>query len=264
MHQVSWLVWLSEYEYAWMSEGIRLNVQWGVTEWCVSLYGVCTCVGTYISSTLTSCICFLFLHWLLCCTVLINHTLHCTDDRHKRPSTETELYVDKMSVSDGEDKYELYMQLSAWRKAYDVAVKLKDASRLIEVSECTVSGWVYSECQYCLNDLPVRCLNVIIIALCIYLCECLMVGWQALSWPSTGKNNSRKHQPDVVEIVGRLIECTVVYLLVCFTMYMVWYAVTTSATQSVSQSAVSHQSSVWTVGTIILYYFNHCNNTVWW
>ncbi len=45
---------------------------------------------------------------------------------------EVEKYIEKISVQ--EDKYELYVEIKAFAKAVDVAVKLRDPYRLQEVS----------------------------------------------------------------------------------------------------------------------------------
>ena len=51
--------------------------------------------------------------------------------RHRRPITEVEKFVDK--ITENEDRCDLYMELKLWRKAFDVAAKLKDANKLTEV-----------------------------------------------------------------------------------------------------------------------------------
>ena len=45
---------------------------------------------------------------------------------------ETEKYVDK--VVELEDRCDLYLELQLWKKALEIAAKLKDANRLVEVS----------------------------------------------------------------------------------------------------------------------------------
>lgn len=50
--------------------------------------------------------------------------------KHKRPASEVEKYIEKISA--GEDKFDLYMELELWRKAIDVAIKLRDPNRLME------------------------------------------------------------------------------------------------------------------------------------
>lgn len=45
--------------------------------------------------------------------------------------TETEKYIDRMTEAD--DRFELYMELSLYRKAADCAIRMKDAARLQEV-----------------------------------------------------------------------------------------------------------------------------------
>ena len=51
--------------------------------------------------------------------------------RYGQPENEVEKYVEKISSAD--DKYDFYMDLRSWQKAADVAVKMKDEQRLIEV-----------------------------------------------------------------------------------------------------------------------------------
>lgn len=51
--------------------------------------------------------------------------------RHKQPASEVERYVDKCSSA--EEKYGLYMEIQAYRKAFECAKALKDEGRLAEV-----------------------------------------------------------------------------------------------------------------------------------
>lgn len=51
--------------------------------------------------------------------------------RHNRPVEETEKLVEK--ISDLEEKYEFYVELKMWKKAVDVATKLRDPYKLQEV-----------------------------------------------------------------------------------------------------------------------------------
>lgn len=51
--------------------------------------------------------------------------------KFKQPVSETEKYVDKISTP--EDRFDLYMELQLWRKAFEVAAKLRDPARLTEV-----------------------------------------------------------------------------------------------------------------------------------
>jgi len=52
-------------------------------------------------------------------------------DRHNQPLSDTEQYIEKISSLD--ERYELFMELKLYRKAADVAHRLKDASKLQEV-----------------------------------------------------------------------------------------------------------------------------------
>ena len=52
--------------------------------------------------------------------------------RHKQPVSETEKYIDKLPSL--EDKFEMYMEVQLFVKACDIAIKLKDGSKLQEVS----------------------------------------------------------------------------------------------------------------------------------
>jgi restriction endonuclease S subunit len=45
--------------------------------------------------------------------------------------SEIERYVDKVSEID--EKCNLYIELKLWRKAFDVAAKMKDSNKLVEV-----------------------------------------------------------------------------------------------------------------------------------
>ena len=51
--------------------------------------------------------------------------------RKNQPFSEVEKYIEKIALL--EDRYELYCELGQWRKACDIAVKLKDNMRLTEV-----------------------------------------------------------------------------------------------------------------------------------
>lgn len=51
--------------------------------------------------------------------------------RYGRPLADTEKYIEKCSLQ--EEKFDLYMILEQWKKAADMAFKLKDQNRLIEV-----------------------------------------------------------------------------------------------------------------------------------
>lgn len=53
-------------------------------------------------------------------------------DRGNRPESDTEKYIEKITVL--EDKFDLYVELKSWRKAAEVAQKLRDPYRLQEVS----------------------------------------------------------------------------------------------------------------------------------
>ena len=51
--------------------------------------------------------------------------------KHNQPTSETERYVDK--ITSFEDRYELYVELSLWRKATEAASRLRDTARLTHV-----------------------------------------------------------------------------------------------------------------------------------
>ena len=51
--------------------------------------------------------------------------------RYQRPVPEIERYIER--IPDLEDRFSLYMQVEHWRKAIEVAAKLKDPQRLMEV-----------------------------------------------------------------------------------------------------------------------------------
>ena len=65
--------------------------------------------------------------------------------RHKLPALETEKYIDK--VTEPEDRFELYCEVSMWKKAADTAVKLKDPARLQEVARLARDPKVTAYCQ---------------------------------------------------------------------------------------------------------------------
>jgi hypothetical protein len=54
-----------------------------------------------------------------------------TEFRHGQPEQEIEKYVEK--ISSLEDRYDFFVDLRSWQKAAEVAIKLKDEQRLIEV-----------------------------------------------------------------------------------------------------------------------------------
>ena len=55
--------------------------------------------------------------------------------RYDAPVTETEKYIDR--IIEGEERYDLYMELFLYKKAADAAIKIKSAARLQEVSKFT-------------------------------------------------------------------------------------------------------------------------------
>ena len=54
--------------------------------------------------------------------------------------TETERYADK--ITESEDRCDVYCELQLWRKAFEVAAKLKDPNRLLEVC-MTIYIYIY-------------------------------------------------------------------------------------------------------------------------
>lgn len=52
--------------------------------------------------------------------------------RYKQPTHEVEKYIEK--VSSVEDKFDLYLEVQLWRKAAEVAYKMKDSQRLEAVA----------------------------------------------------------------------------------------------------------------------------------
>ena len=52
-------------------------------------------------------------------------------NRYKLPLSEAEKYIDRITEAD--DRFELYMELSLYRKAADTATRMKDPARLQEV-----------------------------------------------------------------------------------------------------------------------------------
>ena len=62
--------------------------------------------------------------------------------RYQRPVPEIERYIER--IPDLEDRFTLYMQVEHWRKAIEVAAKLKDPQRLMEVINYTFSKYIFS------------------------------------------------------------------------------------------------------------------------
>ena len=54
------------------------------------------------------------------------------------PASETEKYIDK--ISEQEERYDFYIENCSWKKAADIALKLKDLSRASEVCVCVLCG----------------------------------------------------------------------------------------------------------------------------
>lgn len=60
--------------------------------------------------------------------------------KHGQPPTETEKYVEK--ISDAEEKYALFVELKLWRRAAEVANKLRDPYKLQDVSKLGYSLFI--------------------------------------------------------------------------------------------------------------------------
>lgn len=54
--------------------------------------------------------------------------------RYNRPEAETQSYIERIPAA--EDRFDLYVELRAWKSAMDIAAKLKDPHRLNEVASC--------------------------------------------------------------------------------------------------------------------------------
>lgn len=65
-----------------------------------------------------------------------------TFGRYQRPVQETISYIERIAIP--EDKFDLFMQLEQWRKAFEVAAKLKDPPRLIEVLSLSFALFIKS------------------------------------------------------------------------------------------------------------------------
>lgn len=83
--------------------------------------------------------------------------------RYKQANSETEKYIEKVVAL--EDKYDLYVEIQQWRKACDVAIKLKDGARLQEVRIFFLFNTTYhvvylSQCLICYDCLLKR--NILI------------------------------------------------------------------------------------------------------
>lgn len=51
--------------------------------------------------------------------------------RYGQPESEIEKYVEKISSLD--DRYDFFVDMKQWRKAAEIAAKMKDDQRLVEV-----------------------------------------------------------------------------------------------------------------------------------
>lgn len=51
--------------------------------------------------------------------------------RHRQPHSEVEKYIDKCAAA--EERFDLYVEISSWRKAFDCAKSLRDVARITEV-----------------------------------------------------------------------------------------------------------------------------------
>ena len=60
-------------------------------------------------------------------------------NRYKLPLSEAEKYIDRITEAD--DRFELYMELSLYRKAADTATRMKDPARLQEVLKLSPVTW---------------------------------------------------------------------------------------------------------------------------
>ena len=63
--------------------------------------------------------------------VLLVLLCHIIIDRFSRPDNETERYIEK--ITDNEERYELFRSVKQWKRATEVATKLKDPYKLQEV-----------------------------------------------------------------------------------------------------------------------------------
>ena len=50
---------------------------------------------------------------------------------HHQPASEVEKYIDKMALA--EERFDMYVDIGSWRKAFEAAKALKDPARLTEV-----------------------------------------------------------------------------------------------------------------------------------
>ena len=71
--------------------------------------------------------------------------------RHGRPQGEIVTYIEKITVL--EDKFDMYTDIKAWGKAADVAFKLKDDNRLIQVGRVCGDQVLEKHIQAMLNKL---------------------------------------------------------------------------------------------------------------
>lgn len=52
--------------------------------------------------------------------------------------SDVDIYIAKMSAP--EDRFDMYMQIEQWQKAAEVAMKLRDPNRLIEVNKTNIEN----------------------------------------------------------------------------------------------------------------------------
>lgn len=71
--------------------------------------------------------------------------------KHRQPHSEVEKYVDKCSSN--EEKFDLFMEISCWRKAFDCAKTLRDPARVTDVLARCRDSALERQCQELLAKL---------------------------------------------------------------------------------------------------------------
>jgi hypothetical protein len=71
--------------------------------------------------------------------------------RHRQPPAEIEKFIDKCTSA--EEKFDLFMEISQWRKAFESAKSLRDPARVTEVLARCRDAALERQCQELLAKL---------------------------------------------------------------------------------------------------------------
>ena len=67
-------------------------------------------------------------------------------NRFSRPESETEKYIEK--ITDNEERYDLFRTVKQWKRATEVATKLKDPYKLQDVNHYYYYDYYYDDYYY--------------------------------------------------------------------------------------------------------------------